>query len=84
MTFNHKAIEARWNERTSKWQVKFENTQTGEIVQDIADVLFTATGVLNDWKWPDIPGLDSFKGVRSHSANWDSSIDLKVCIAEPS
>ena len=79
MKFKHQAVEARWNERTSKWHVKFERTDTHEIVEDIGDVLCTGTGVLNDWKWPDIPGLHDFKGVKSHSAKWDSSIDLKVC-----
>lgn len=25
------------------------------------------------WKWPDIKGLDSFKGKKVHSADWDHS-----------
>jgi hypothetical protein len=27
------------------------------------------------YQWPDIPGFDSFKGHRVHSANWDHSYD---------
>lgn len=27
------------------------------------------------WKWPDIEGLDSFKGQKVHSADWDHSYD---------
>ncbi|KPI34293.1 putative sterigmatocystin biosynthesis monooxygenase stcW [Cyphellophora attinorum] len=77
MTFNHQCIEARWNERTSKWHVKFQKVGTDEVVEDIGDVLCTGTGVLNDWKWPDIPGLHDFKGIKGHSANWDTSTDLK-------
>ena len=29
------------------------------------------------WKWPDIPGLDSFKGKLLHSARWDNSYDYE-------
>ncbi|KAM0539075.1 hypothetical protein ACHAO7_012210, partial [Fusarium culmorum] len=28
------------------------------------------------WQWPDIPGLESFKGLRLHPARWDTSVDL--------
>ena len=76
MKFNHKCIEARWNEETSKWHVKFEIVGTGEIVEDTSDVFLTGTGVLNEWKWPDIKGLHDFKGKLLHSANWDSSYDV--------
>lgn len=34
-----------------------------------------ATGTLNKWKWPDIPGLHDFNGTLLHSANWDTSFD---------
>lgn len=81
MKFKHQAIEARWNERTSKWHVKFEQTDTKQVIEDIGDVLCTGTGALNAWKWPDIPGLHDFKGIKAHSANWDSSTDLKVSTA---
>lgn len=29
------------------------------------------------WRWPNIPGLDSFKGAKLHSAAWDDSVVLK-------
>ena len=29
----------------------------------------TGEGVLNEWKWPDIDGLDRFQGTLLHSAN---------------
>lgn len=75
MKFNHKCIEARWNEETSKWHVKLEIVGTGEIVEDSGDVLMVGLGALNDWKWPDIKGLHDFKGNLLHSANWDTSYD---------
>lgn len=45
---------------------------------DEADVLISATGALNNWKWPDIPGLHDFKGKVMHSAKWDESYDYSV------
>jgi cation diffusion facilitator CzcD-associated flavoprotein CzcO len=35
-----------------------------------------ASGILNNWKWPSIPGLQSFKGQLLHSAHYDESADL--------
>jgi cation diffusion facilitator CzcD-associated flavoprotein CzcO len=29
------------------------------------------------WKYPNIPGIDKFQGKLMHSANWDTSCDLK-------
>ena len=78
MKFGHKCVEARWNDETSKWHVKIENVQTGEVTEDIGDVFVTGIGVLNDWKWPDIKGLDELTGPVIHSANWDESFDAKV------
>lgn len=75
MKFNHKCVEARWNEETSKWHVKLEIVGTGEIVEDVGDVLMVGLGALNDWKWPDIKGLHDFQGKILHSANWDTSYD---------
>lgn len=78
MKFGHKCIEARWNEETSKWHVKLQRLETGEIIEDVADVFMTGIGALNEWRWPDIKGLKGFKGQLVHSANWDMSFDAKV------
>ena len=78
MTFKHRCVEARWNEETSKWHVKVQNLDTQEIVEDVADVFITGSGPLNQWKWPDVPGLHDFKGTLLHSANWDEDFDPKV------
>lgn len=78
MKFNHKVVEARWNEQTSKWHVKVQKVGTDDVVEDVGDVLVTGSGVLNEWKWPDIKGLHDFKGKILHSANWDSEYDVTV------
>ncbi|CAJ0547023.1 Ff.00g016500.m01.CDS01 [Fusarium sp. VM40] len=75
--FETKCIGARWDEETKKWYVQVKNLKTGIESEDSADVLVTGEGVLNEWKWPDIAGIDSFKGTLLHSANWDSQVSLK-------
>lgn len=42
----------------------------------MADVVCSAIGILNQWKWPEIPGLDTFQGDLFHSANYDPKYDL--------
>lgn len=40
-------------------------------------LLFTySSGILNNWKWPAIPGLHNYQGTLLHTANWDENIDL--------
>ncbi|QKX62741.1 uncharacterized protein TRUGW13939_09903, partial [Talaromyces rugulosus] len=77
VTFNTQVTEARWNEETCKWTVQLKDVKTGQTTHDSGDILISATGILNAWKWPDIPGLFDFKGHIVHTANWDHSYDLK-------
>ena len=42
---------------------------------DRAEVLIKATGFVNDWRWPDVPGREKFKGAMLHTARWDDSFD---------
>ena len=81
MRFSHRCVKAVWDEQTSKWHATFEKIDEEgnvlETLEDVADVFMAGTGVLNDWKWPDIPGLHSFKGKLLHSAKYDTSFDTK-------
>ena len=78
--FQHKCVEASWDEARLKWKVKLLRTGTDPptMVEDEADVLVTGTGLLNEWKWPSIRGLNDFKGELLHTANWDESFDPTV------
>ena len=73
MRFNTKVVEAVWHELDGQWEVKLE--RDGELFTDRCDVLINGSGVLTKWKWPAIEGIKSYKGILSHSANWDTSID---------
>lgn len=78
ISFRHEVVGARWDEDATEWVVDVrEGGPEGRITRRRADFLINASGVLNKWKWPDVAGLDSFKGPKIHSANWDDSVDLK-------
>ncbi|KAF4185574.1 hypothetical protein CNMCM7927_006518 [Aspergillus lentulus] len=68
-------VEAVWDDSKSKWQLKVQDIQTDSVYSDECNILISATGALNSWKWPDIPGLHDFKGKLQHSARWDESYD---------
>jgi cation diffusion facilitator CzcD-associated flavoprotein CzcO len=53
------------------------------VIQDRCNFLINGGGILNNWKWPSIPGLHSFKGKLVHSANWPKDFiytDLTVAV----
>ncbi|KAH2435519.1 hypothetical protein KXW35_004619 [Aspergillus fumigatus] len=68
-------VEAVWDDSKSKWQLKVQDIQTDTVYTDECNILISATGALNSWKWPDIPGLHDFKGKLQHSARWDENYD---------
>jgi cation diffusion facilitator CzcD-associated flavoprotein CzcO len=76
MNFNTQVIESRWNESKGKWVVKLRRAKPGapesevEVFEDEADLLLYGTGILNDFKMPDIKGIEKFKGRICHTARW--------------
>ncbi|KPM46387.1 putative sterigmatocystin biosynthesis monooxygenase stcW [Neonectria ditissima] len=74
---SHAVVGCFWDQADSTWTVNVHNTKTGITNAYQCDVLISATGVLNAWKWPDVPGIGDFKGVMAHSAAWDNKLDLK-------
>jgi len=73
---NTKVTAATWDEQAGIWAVDTETTSPdgGKVNGRLeAEVVINATGLLNKWKWPEIPGLHDFQGKLLHSANWDTS-----------
>ena len=64
-----------WDERDSKWLVDTEHNGILETGRK-ADILINAAGILNHYQYPDIPGLDSYKGCLMHTADWNHSLSL--------
>ncbi len=54
-----------------RWRLE---TARGE--RDEADVVIAATGVLHHPRYPDIEGLERFRGACFHSARWDHAVPL--------
>ncbi|KAH6259915.1 hypothetical protein HBI42_095670 [Parastagonospora nodorum] len=73
MTFNTEVVRAEWQEETGKWKVtlkqKSPSGEEKEFVEE-CDLLLYATGILNNYKWPKIKGINSFKGKIVHTATW--------------
>ena len=69
--FNAELREAVFDEANDLWEVR---TTEGETLT--ARMLVSAMGVLHRPALPALPGLDSFRGVRFHSAEWKHEIDL--------
>lgn len=68
---NQEVTSAFFDEKTGTWKV---TTQNDEIYQ--ARALVGGTGGLSRPVLPKIPGIDSFKGAKFHSARWDHTYDL--------
>ncbi|KAK1761804.1 hypothetical protein QBC33DRAFT_582134 [Phialemonium atrogriseum] len=73
----HRVIGATWNGKAGQWEIEVEDLKTGKTFVDKAEVFINACGFLNKWKWPEIPGLQSFKGHLAHSARWDDSYSFQ-------
>ncbi|PMD29067.1 FAD/NAD(P)-binding domain-containing protein [Hyaloscypha variabilis F] len=77
MKLNTKIVEARWDEQEGKWIIVLEDQVNGDQWEDWCHVLVNGSGILNNWKWPDIEGLHDFKGSLMHSAKWDHGVDFQ-------
>jgi cation diffusion facilitator CzcD-associated flavoprotein CzcO len=73
----HQVVGATWNHDKGGYDVKIQDNTTGTLITDHCDILVNAGGILNNWRWPAIPGLDKYKGVLLHTANWDDSVSLE-------
>lgn len=62
---------AAWDEQGNFWEVTLDS---GEAVR--GRYLVMAVGPLTKVVWPDIPGIDDFKGERYHTARWPGDASL--------
>lgn len=73
MTFNTEVIGCWWQDETGKWKVKLRQTRRdGETREfdETCDLLLHATGILNNFKWPDVEGIEKIKRRMIHTARW--------------
>lgn len=79
--FNRRVVDATWDDKAGEWVVKVQSESAnglgiGQVDTMRVHAVLQAVGGLNNWKWPDSPGLHSFKGQLIHSASWDSKFDF--------
>jgi len=73
----HQVSASTWDDGDSRWHVTIKDLESGNDIHDSCDILINASGILNNWRWPAIPGLHDYKGTLLHTANWDSSVQLE-------
>lgn len=69
---NSSVNKAVFNKEEGLWHVY---TQKGD--HYTAKAVLGATGPLNKAQFPDLPGMNSFKGAKFHTSHWDHSYDYK-------
>jgi 4-hydroxyacetophenone monooxygenase len=74
--FNEEVISTTWDADSARWKLRVRRRDDSEYAFE-ANVVVTATGLLNRPAYPDITGLDDFPGPKFHSACWDHSVDLR-------
>ncbi|CAH0028027.1 unnamed protein product [Clonostachys rhizophaga] len=67
----------KWDEEKSLWVVKADASTVNEAVVSAteAEVVISAVNLSNNWKWPEVEGLQDFGGKLLHSAHWDTDWD---------
>ncbi|KAL9085440.1 MAG: hypothetical protein Q9165_007590 [Trypethelium subeluteriae] len=80
--FNTTVDEARWDDAEKKWKtsVSVSGAKDAEYCPNYtitSDFFVSAVGQLNVPRYPNIEGLNSFKGKTMHSARWDWSYPLE-------
>lgn len=77
MKLKHKIEKIQWDNEKGKWIFTVRNLVTDEVFNDEADYYINAGGVLNNFKWPDIPGINDYKGKLMHSAYYEEDYPLE-------
>ena len=73
--FKQEVVSAIWNGQTALWDVTIRG-KDGETRVEHANAVISAAGLLNIPSYPNIPGMNEFKGPLFHGARWDHSLDL--------
>lgn len=70
------ALGARWDSKNGTWEVEFQHVKTGHRFKRRFKLLVTACGIFARPKYPQIPGIETFKGRSWHSGSWDWKFDI--------
>ncbi|KAJ5403026.1 uncharacterized protein N7487_008922 [Penicillium crustosum] len=76
MKLNHKVEGAYWDSERGKWKVHVRDLLVDKTFIDECDIFINGGGILNNWKMPEIDGLESFNGLLVHTAAYPEGTDL--------
>ena len=72
LRFDTEIRSARWNEDEGLWHIT-----DADGVEHTANVLVSGMGGLSTPAYPNVPGIERFKGRTFHSQQWDHDYELK-------
>ncbi|KAG0244914.1 hypothetical protein BGW41_005513 [Actinomortierella wolfii] len=73
--FRTRVVNMRWEENRQKWVLRWRNEATGDEGDYVAEIVYSCVGLL---RVPSIPEeFRDFKGEMWHSAQWNTTADLK-------
>ncbi|OCC22595.1 FAD-dependent oxidoreductase [Croceicoccus estronivorus] len=75
MRFNTTVETLVYDEKAGTWTVTVRN-QDGSTEDIVANAVINGHGPVNRFRWPDIPGLQDFKGPVVHTAAWPKDLDV--------
>ena len=76
ISLNEELLDAEWDEEESLWHITTSRRQLD------ADVLVSCAGPLTEPIYPEVEGLDRFRGKTFHSNRWDHGHDFAgECVA---
>jgi len=73
--FGTEVTSAGYDEGSKQWHVRVRDRE-GKEETLVTDIVLSAVGVLNQAKWPQLPGRDTFTGAQFHSSDWPEDQDL--------
>lgn len=73
--FNTTVETLVFDEKTGTWTVTVRKPD-GTTEDLVVNAVINGHGPVNRYKWPDIAGLDGFKGTLVHTANYPADLDL--------
>ncbi len=73
--FEQEVVSLTWDEANAHWTACIRRSD-GSSYELRANAVVSAAGLLNTPAYPDIAGMESFRGAMFHSARWDHDVDL--------
>ncbi|MBV1879576.1 MAG: NAD(P)/FAD-dependent oxidoreductase [Pseudomonadales bacterium] len=77
LRFNVCIDNANFDEATGQWTIQTAGAENAPAESITHQFLISATGGLTELAFPQVEGLDSFKGISWHSGAWRHDVDLR-------